>query len=71
MNVNTKDLDASAWVIDMILRDGALKRIVIPDGTITELGEVTYSDSAAVGYKITLAALPDSAGNTHYEYISA
>ena len=68
---NTAELGASAWVIDMVLRNGALKRIVIPDGTIIELGEVTYSDGAAVGYKITLAALPNDTGNTHYEYISA
>ena len=71
VSVKAADLAASAWVIDMILRNGALKRIVVPEGTITELGEVVYSDGAVVGYKITIAAMPDTTGNTHYEYIMA
>lgn len=57
------------WVFDMTMRDGAAKRVVIPCGKITAIGDVTYSDSAAVGYQVTVSAQPDSAGNTHYEYV--
>lgn len=68
INVNSDELTENAFVIDMIL-NGALKRVVIPKGKITEIGEVSYTDSDAIGYEITITAMPDASGNTHYEYI--
>lgn len=68
--VNDKERPEQVIAIDMILRDGALKRIVIPKAVITEVGEVSYADSDAVGYEITVQANKDSDGNTHYEYIT-
>ena len=69
VNVNDNEVEAASWVFDMIMRDGAAKRIVIPEGKVTELGEITYADSSAVGYAITIDAIPDSSNNNHYEYI--
>lgn len=60
------------WVIDVAQKGGRLKRIVIPDGKITALGDIVYNGSEAVGYDITLSAFYDSTtGGTHKEYISA
>lgn len=68
VSADSSELDALSWVIDMIMRDGAIRRIVIPNGKITEMGDISYTDSDAVGYEITITAFPDSAGKKHYEY---
>lgn len=61
----------SAIVIDMVMRGGVLKRVVLPSASVSEVGEITYSDSDAVGYETTMTASPDDKGNTHYEYMCA
>lgn len=71
VTANNTPAEPQAFVVDMVMRNNAIKRIVIPSATVTEIGEVEYSDSAAVGYEITLSAQADSSGNTHYEYIKA
>lgn len=69
VNVNSTEQVDAEWVVDMTMRNGAVKRVVIPVGKITAIGDVTYSDNSAVGYQVTVSAQPDTAGNTHYEYI--
>lgn len=66
---NAKALGEYIYAIDMVMTGGALKRIVIPKGSMSELGDIVYKSNEAVGYEVTLEALPDSSGNTHYEYI--
>lgn len=68
---NRGEPEEGAWVIDMIMRGGVLKRIVIPDAVVTDIGEITYNDTDPVSYELTLSAFPDSDGNTHYEYIQS
>ena len=69
--VNSDAHPARAWAIDMALVDDSAKRITIPNGMITAIDSITYSDSEAIAYNITVTALPDASGNTHYEYIKA
>lgn len=69
--VNNSELDDVVMVIDMILRNGTAKRICIPCGKVSEVGDVVYNDNDPVGYETTLTCTPDSAGNTHYEYLKS
>lgn len=69
LTINNDEPDEGVLVIDTVLR-GALKRIVIPDGKVTEVGDVTYTDDEVVGYETTVTCMPDRNGNMQYEYIA-
>lgn len=69
IEANSTEQVSKSMVIDMIYKDGVIKRVVLPNCKVTSVADVTYSDSAAVGYDVTLSCYPDSDGNTHYEYI--
>ena len=69
INVNNTDVEEVSIVIDMIMSDNTAKRIVIPTAKISEVSDIVYGDEEAVGYETTVDCIPDSSGNTHYEYI--
>lgn len=69
IKANATPLEAHCLVVDMVLKAGVLKRIVIPNATVSEIGEISYADEDAIGYETTLTAMPDENGDTHIEYI--
>ena len=70
VKANSDEQQDCCWIVDMVMKNGVLKRIVIPDAAVSAVGDITYANGA-VGYNTTLTAVPDENGNTHYEYIQA
>ena len=56
VKVNADEAEQSAWVVDMVLKK-AVKRIVIPCASITEVGDIVYKDDNAIGYETTLTTV--------------
>lgn len=69
VKVNAAESLEAAYVFDMILKGGVLKRVVLPCAKMSELGDTVYKDDEAIAYDVTLTALPDKDENMHYEYI--
>lgn len=69
VNATSEEQGLNVWAIDMVMTGNTKKRVVIPNGKISEIGDIVYKDNEAVGFEITLAALPDSNGKTHIEYM--
>lgn len=65
---SNKELPHRLFVFEILLNDGTIKRIVIPDAQITEMDDIEYKNNAAIGYNVTLSAYPDSNGATAFEY---
>lgn len=66
--VNSKTTEAAAWDFEMA-DAGKTIRIFVPNGQVTSIGDVTYSDEDLVGYEVEIEALPDTAGNKAYKFI--
>lgn len=68
VQINGAELPRKSFVFEV--KDGAAKiRIYVPDGQVTEVGDVTYSDSEVIGYEVTVEAFPDSLGNKAYKFM--
>lgn len=69
IKANADEQPLCAWVADMVMKNNVKKRIVIPCGKVTEVGDITYADGSVVGYQTTVTAIPNASGDTHYEYL--
>lgn len=59
VKITSEQLPHEVYVFE--IKDGDARiRICVPDGQITEVGEVTYSDSDVIGYQVTVEAFFDA-----------
>lgn len=65
---NNKGNVGHAFVIDMLEGGNTLHRIVIPNGILSSLENITYVDTGAEAYGVTITAVADESENTCYEY---
>ena len=66
--ITGQELGHAAYVIEV--KDGdARVRIVISDGQITEVGDITYSDAEVIGYEVTVECFPDENGVKATKYL--
>lgn len=65
--VNGDTLPHQCFVFEV--KDGDARiRIVVPNGQVTTLGEMTFTDSGVAGYSVTVEAFEDANGNNAYLY---
>lgn len=61
-----------AYVFRLVTKDTdtdqELTDIVVPNGVVDSVDDITYSGTDIVTYKLTIKALPDASGNTAYMY---
>lgn len=65
--VSGAQLDHNKWVFE--ISDGLAKvRVCVPDGQITERGDLAFKTDEAIGYEVTVTAYPDGTGVKAYLY---
>lgn len=61
LEIPTPSTDRRQFVLDVI--DGAKHlRIDVPNGEVTERGEITYANGEPIGYEITITCYPSATG---------
>lgn len=67
--LNADELPEQVIVFDMLDKSSKIgKRIVVPAGKVTELGDTTYVHSDTTQFEITIEAMDDEKGNKSYIY---
>lgn len=64
---NADEMPTKAWVFK--IKDGARRLlVVVPQGQLSERGEITLTKTSAIMLPITLKTFPDASGNHMYWY---
>lgn len=67
IKLNNVDLETMSWAFK--IKDGVRKiLIVVPQGKITERGEITFTKTSAVALPVVMSTYPDASGNNVYIY---
>lgn len=66
---NKSALPRSVFVVDTEGDGGRRRRLVIPNGKVINIGEITITHTGLMSYPLTIKPYPDTSGNTSYEYV--
>lgn len=69
VNKNKKVLPHASWVLDVLDGAGSI-RTYIPDGQITEVGDIKKVHSDTIAYEVTIECFEDANGNNIVEFIN-
>ncbi len=69
IEITGEQLPHQSMILDVIDGDDEI-RVVIPDGQITERGDVVYANGDPIGYEVTVTAFPDEDGVKAYLYVN-
>ena len=68
VDINSSMPEARSWVFKM--KDGSSRvLIVVPNGQVTAVGDISFTSSDPIGLALTLNCHPDASGNCIYIYI--
>ena len=70
VNHNAAARKGFVCVIEILRSNDSIQRIVIPNGKVKELGDVSFVDGSPIPYSVTIAALPDDNENSSIEYMA-
>ncbi|MBQ6453754.1 MAG: hypothetical protein IJJ14_05310 [Coriobacteriales bacterium] len=68
--INSKALEAHAYIFDMMLSNGKLLRVVVPNAQLSAQGDIVFGVPNTVSSEMTITALPDANGNKAYYYFA-
>lgn len=68
---NSETRDERIYVMELLLKNNRKQRIVIPNGKVTEIGDITYRSGEALTYEVTIKCFIDENGDTVLEYIES
>jgi hypothetical protein len=67
IKLNAVELPTCAWAFK--IKDGVRKVLItVPQGQVTERGEITFTKASAVSLPVVMSTYPDATGNNVYIY---
>ena len=72
LKINADELPERSFIFDMLDKGSKIaKRIVIPRGRVTEIGDVVYTHADTTAFEVTIEAMEDTDGNKAYVYTAS
>lgn len=62
------ELPASMWVFDMMMSNNKARRIFVPNGRVSSVGEIGYKNNEPVGAEVEVTAFPDGSAKFSYTF---